>query len=174
MAIPTKPAFLPNMKKVATPVAAVVEEPVVEETTETTEEDVQMEEVATEEAAATEEVVVEKKKRQKRQADGERKTPNRQMTNEDISFIVSNVKTMSYTEMADARGVTKSQVNRVLMEVKKNLRDQAKDDPKKLAAVEEYIKDKLSRPEDSLPGSRSSAVKDSIDDIVNGILGVIK
>lgn len=172
MAIPTKPAFLPNMKKVATPAAAaavvvapvaVVEEPVVEEET-TTDEEVSMETV-------TPEVEVkEKKTRQKRQADGERKTPNRQMTNEDIQYIVQNVKTMSYTEMADIRGLTKHQVNRVLMDVKKNLKAQAADDPNKLAAVEAYIKEHLSRPEDSLPGNRSSVVRDSIEGLVSGIL----
>ena len=168
MAIPTKPAFLPNMKKVATPAAApvapaVVEETVVEETNETTEE-VSMETVVE---------TKEKKPRQKRQADGERKTPNRQMTPEDIQFIVQNVKTMSYTEMAEARGLTKHQVNRVLMDVKKDLKEQAAGDPNKLAAVEQYIKEHLSRPEDSLPGNRTSVVRDSIKGLVGDILNGI-
>jgi hypothetical protein len=176
MAIPTKPAFLPNMAKKPTvaappvaPVAEVEVEEIIEEDATSTEEGTEMET-----QAPVAEVKVKKERKKRVNADGEKVTPNRQMTNEDIQFIVANVRTMSYTEIANSRGITNHQVNRVLMEVKKNLKAQAAGDPAKLEAVEQYIKEHLSRPEESLPGNRSAVVKDSIDDIVSGILGAIK
>ncbi len=102
-----------------------------------------------------------------------RKKPNRQMTDEDIKFILENVRNMSYSEIAEARGLTKFQVNRVLMETKKKLREAAGDDEAKKAKVEEYIKTHLSRPEDSRPGGgrgRTSKVKSTIDSVVGDIL----
>jgi transcriptional regulator with PAS, ATPase and Fis domain len=182
MAITPKPNFLPSLKK---PVAPVPSAPVAEpEVTQPVEETV-MEETAVVEAPKKE------KKEKKVKADGtERKTPNRQMVPEDMEFIVANVKTMSYTEMATARGLTKHQVNRVLMTVKQQMRDAcatAKDEKGKatawneeaLAKVDAYIKENLSRPEDTRPGmggggGRSSVVKDSIDGIVGNILNLIK
>jgi hypothetical protein len=112
---------------------------------------------------------VEKKARKK---GGERKTPNAPMSKEDIQFVVKNVKTMSYKEIADARNLTKHQVNRALMEAKKMLRDGAGEDEAKKAKVEAYIKDYLSRPEDTLPGAggRKSEVKAAINDVVGDIL----
>jgi beta-N-acetylglucosaminidase len=106
----------------------------------------------------------------------DRKKPNRPMTPEDANFVVENVKNMSYSEIAEARGITKHQVNRVLMQVKKQLREAAGDDQNALAAVEAHIKEHLSRPEDTLPGAgggRASVVKSSIDDIVGNILNSI-
>ena len=170
MAITAKPSFIPTLNKKTVvapvaPVAAVVEEPVIEE-----EGEVMTEEVAVEEAPV---------KKTRKKSEGERKTPNRQMNKEDIAFVVANVKTMSYTEMATERGLTKHQVNRVLMSVKKDLVESAKDNPEALAKVKAYIEANLSRPADTRPGAgggagRSSAVKDSIDDIVGNILNGIK
>lgn len=149
-----KPPFIPNFKKNAT----VTEAPAAEAPVEVDQ---------NEQVAPNEEV-----KKTRKKSDKERKTPNKQMTAEDIQFVVENVRGMSYSEIATARGITKHQVNRVLMEAKKNLREVAKDDPAKLAKVENYIKEYLSRPEDTLPGGagRSSVVRDSIEDIVSGII----
>lgn len=103
-----------------------------------------------------------------------RKKPNRPMTEEDIQFVLQNVKNMSYAEIAEARGITKFQVNRVLQTVKKQLREAAGDDPVKKQKVEEYIKEHLSRPEDTRPGKgggrRTSKVQKSIDSLVGDIL----
>jgi len=170
-----KPTFMPNLgikkpaapaaKPVAAPVAPPVVEPIIEET------ETGVEEMAEETAV---EEVVEKKERKK--SDKERAKANRQMTAEDTKFVIENVKTMSYTEMATARGITKHQVNRVLMQVKKDLRERCGGDEAKLAQVETIIKEQLSRPEDTLPGAgggRSGVVKDSIDNIVDNILSGI-
>lgn len=116
----------------------------------------------------------EKKARKKREASGaERKSPNRPMTKDDILYVIQNVKTMSYKEMADARGLTKHQVNRALMEAKKTLLEKAGDDAAKKAKVEAYIKEHLSRPEDTLPGGggRKSEVKGAIQGVVDDIIG---
>jgi len=170
-----KPTFMPNLgiKKpapvAAKPVVAPVAPPVVEP--ETIIEEIGVEEMAEETAV---EEVVEKKERKK--SDKERAKANRQMTPEDTKFVVENVKTMSYTEMAEARGITKHQVNRVLMQVKKDLRERCGGDEAKLAQIEVIIKEQLSRPEDTLPGAgggRSGVVKDSIDNIVDNILSGI-
>jgi hypothetical protein len=166
MALAAKPSFIPTLKKPAAPVAPVAPvatpEPVVEEGEETMTETV-------EEAPV---------KKTRAKSDKPRQTPNRQMNNDDIIFVRDNVKTMSYTQMAEERGITKHQVNRVLMTVKKQLRAAAEGDEKKLALIDQYIKDNLSRPEDTLPGKgggagRGSAVKDSIDDIVGNLLNSI-
>lgn len=182
MAITPKPNFMPSLgKKPATPApVATVAQPVEEETV--------MEEVET-----PVEVAPKKEKKEKKvKADGtERKTPNRQMVPEDMEYIVANVKNKSYTQMADDCGITKHQVNRVLMTVKQQMRDAcatAKDADGKVTAyddvalvkVEAYIKENLSRPEDTRPGpgrsgaGRASVVKDSIGDIVGNILNSIK
>jgi beta-N-acetylglucosaminidase len=154
-----RPAFMPNLKKAEEPVVVATATPVVDEAP-----------VVTETTPGAPETVVEKKPRKKSTED--RKKPNKPMTPEDTKFIIDNVKNMSYTEIAEARGITKHQVNRVLMQVKKQLREAAGDNKEALTAVENHIKEHLSRPEDSLPGggARASVVKNSIDDIVAGIL----
>jgi len=58
---------------------------------------------------------------------------------EDIVFVCANVQKMSYLDMAQARNLTKFQVNRILMDTKKKLRIAAKGTPKE-ALVEEHIK----------------------------------
>lgn len=199
MAMPTKPSFMPSFKKPApvTPVTAPVtpapvavapvvapvtapvevEVPVATETEEalnifeSTEGNTMSEEIATEEVVGVEEVVAVKKTRKKSAEGSTRKQSNRDMTKEDIEFIVANVKTMSYSEMAAARELTSHQINRVLMTVKKDLKKSCNEDPIALAKIDIYIRENLSRPEDST--GRSGSVKTNIDDVVGNILNSI-
>jgi len=112
-----------------------------------------------------------------KKASGERKKPAAQMTVDQVKEILSLIKDHSYGEIAEKVGVTKFQVNRVLMTTKKQLREAAAGDPAKLAKVEEYIKEYLSRPENTLPGkgggARQAKVKSALDDIVANILASI-
>jgi len=103
----------------------------------------------------------------------DRKTPNKQMTKDQVGQVLALVATTSYTDIGEQLGITKFQVNRVLMETKKTLREAAAADPAKLAKVEAYIAEVLSRPEDTRPGSKGpkgGKVKSSIGDIVGSIL----
>ena len=95
----------------------------------------------------------------------------RVITPEDIQFVMANVKKMTYTEMADKLGLTRHQVNRILMDIKKQLREEAKKTGK-VEEVERFIKEHLSRPEDSRPGGNKGggAVKNAINDTVADIL----
>jgi len=201
MATTAKPPFMPSFKKniapvvpvtppvvpvaaqivvpVEVPVAAQIVVPVEEVATETVEELNIFEESTevnnmSEEIVEVVEVAVEAapKKTRKKSADGStRKASNRDMTKEDIDFIVANVKTMSYAEMAEARGLTNHQINRVLMTVKKDLKKSCNDDPIALAKIDIYIRENLSRPEEST--GRSGNVKSNIEDIVGNILNSI-
>ena len=91
---------------------------------------------------------------------------------DDIQFVCQNVKTMSYNEMAEKRGLTRHQVNRILMDIKSQLRESAGDDKAKQEKVESYIQQFLSRPEDSRVGAKKgSPVRDAMDDVVADILG---
>jgi len=168
-----RPSFMPNLsKKVETPVVEtpVVETPVVE--TPVVETPIVKTPVV--ETPVEAEAKAPKEKKVKNE---NRKTPNKAMTPEDTQFVVANVKNMSYSEIAEARGITKHQVNRVLMQVKKQMKDAAGDNPEALATVEKYIKEQLSRPEDAFGGggaNRTSVVKKSIDDIVGNILNSLQ
>lgn len=53
---------------------------------------------------------------------------------EDINFVRDNVRTMSYPEMADARGLSKSQVNQILMKLRQGMRDAALEQDEKAYA----------------------------------------
>lgn len=112
-----------------------------------------------------------------KKASGEdRKKPATQMNPEQVKQILTLVKDHSYTEIGTTVGVTKFQVNRVLMSTKKQLREAAAGDAAKLAKVETYIKDFLSRPEDTLPGKgggRGGKVKGALDGVVGDILASI-
>ncbi len=147
MAEPTKSPFPPFMKGAAEAPAAA--------------------------APAAAEAVKAPKEKKAKKADGERKTPAKAMNPEQIQQVLSMVKDNSYTAIGEALGITKHQVNRVLMEVKKNLINNSKDDPIKKAKVDAYIKEFLSRPEDSKPGSsgpKGGKVKNALNDIVGNIL----
>lgn len=109
-------------------------------------------------------------------ADGEKKKVERKATRiinkDDIQYVCSNVKTMSYNEMAEKRGLTRHQVNRILMDIKAQLRESAGEDDAKKQKVEAYIQEHLSRPEDSRVGAKKgSPVRDAMDDVVADILG---
>lgn len=122
-------------------------------------------------AAPADEVKKEKKARKPRDPN---KPRAKEMTAEDIAFIRDNVKGMSYTEIANARGLTKHQVNRALMDIKKGLREQFAEDTPQRAAVEKFIEENLTRPADTRPGAgggRGGAVKESINDVIGNILG---
>jgi len=112
-----------------------------------------------------------------KKASGEdRKKPATQMNPEQVKQILALVKDHSYTQIGEQVGVTKFQVNRVLMSTKKQLREAAAGDATKLAKVETYIKDFLSRPEDTLPGKgggRGGKVKGALDGVVGDILASI-
>jgi hypothetical protein len=113
------------------------------------------------------------KKPRKKQAAGERKTPAPAMNAEQIANIIKLIPTTSYGDIATQLGITKFQVNRVLMDTKKKLREAAGADVEKLAKVNGYIETFLSRPEDSRPGgggAREGKVAKALDDIVGNIL----
>jgi hypothetical protein len=113
------------------------------------------------------------KKERKKQAAGERKTPAPAMNAEQIANIIKLIPTTSYGDIATQLGITKFQVNRVLMDTKKKLREAAGADVEKLAKVNAYIDTNLSRPEDSRPGgggAREGKVAKALDDIVGNIL----
>ena len=95
----------------------------------------------------------------------------RVITPGDIQFVINNIKKMSYAELAEARGLTKYQINRILMDIKKQLREEAKKTGK-TEQVEKFIKEHLSRPEDSKPGGNKGggAMKNAINSTVNEIL----
>ncbi len=108
----------------------------------------------------------------------EKKTVERKATRiinkDDIQYVCSNVKTMSYNEMAEKRGLTRHQVNRILMDIKAQLRESAGEDAGKKQKVEAYIQEHLSRPEDSRVGAKKgSPVRDAMDDVVSEILGTL-
>jgi hypothetical protein len=127
----------------------------------------------TEEAPQTAAAPVAAKEPKPKKEKGERQAPAKMMNVEQINQVIALVPTKSYTEIAEMLGITKHQVNRVLMEVKKSLREKAKDNPVMLAKAEEFIKANLSRPEDTRPGAtgpKGGKVKNALGDIVGNIL----
>lgn len=100
----------------------------------------------------------------------------RTINKDDIQFVCANVKEMSYNDMAEKRGLTRHQVNRILMDIKSQLRKSYVDangneDPKKKEQIESYINQVLSRPEDSRVGAKKgSPVRDAMNDVVSEIL----
>lgn len=129
------------------------------------------------EAAAPETAAPATEKAPKQKKSGaDRKKPAPAMTSEQVKQIIALVKDHSYSQIAETVGVTKFQVNRVLMATKVQLRENAKGDAAKLAKVEEYIKTYLNRPEDSRPGKgggRGGKVKGALDSVVGDILASI-
>lgn len=100
----------------------------------------------------------------------------RTINKDDIQFVCANVKGMSYNDMAEKLGLTRHQVNRILMDIKSQLRksflnEDGSEDPKKKETVESYIAQVLSRPEDSRVGAKKgSPVRDAMNDVVSEIL----
>jgi len=106
----------------------------------------------------------------------DRKKPAAQMNAEQVKQVITLVKDHSYTEIAEIVGITKFQVNRVLMHTKSQLRESAANDPAKLEKVNAYINEYLCRPEDSRPGKgggRGGKVKGALDNVVGDILASI-
>jgi hypothetical protein len=127
------------------------------------------------EAAPEAAAPAEKAPKQKKSG-ADRKKPAPAMTPDQVKQIIALVKDHSYSQIAETVGVTKFQVNRVLMATKVQLRENAKGDAAKLAKVEEYIKNYLNRPEDSRPGkggARGGKVKGALDSVVGDILASI-
>lgn len=100
----------------------------------------------------------------------------RTINKDDIQFVCANVKGMSYNDMAEKLGLTRHQVNRILMDIKSQLRKSYVDangneDAKKKEQIEGYIAQVLSRPEDSRVGAKKgSPVRDAMNDVVSEIL----
>lgn len=128
-------------------------------------------------AAAAPEAAPAAAKTPKAKKSGEdRKKPAAQMNADQVKQILTLIKDHSYSQISEQVGVTKFQVNRVLMSTKKQLREAAAGDPAKLAKVDAYIKEFLSRPEDTLPGKgggRGGKVKGALDNVVGDILASI-
>jgi hypothetical protein len=105
-----------------------------------------------------------------------KKKRNAPIQQDHIQYVTQNVSKRSYTEMADNLGISKAQVNRILQEIKKGLRNKAladaeangtkaytqkengrndyKDPQTDMAKkIENYIQTHLSRPEETRPGA---------------------
>ena len=91
---------------------------------------------------------------------------------EDVDFILENIKTTSYSDIAAKRGITRNQVNRVRTEVVNGLKKAAEANPHKEEAIMEYIKQNLTRPDDMKVGGNkgSGQAKNAIDNVVGSIL----
>lgn len=102
----------------------------------------------------------------------ERSKPAPPMTKDDVQFIVENIPTMSYADIAIKRGITKNQVNRVRTEVVNELKELAKTDPAKTDAITAYIDTKLTRPEETRVGGNKGQgqAKIAINNVVGNIL----
>lgn len=101
----------------------------------------------------------------------------RTINKDDILFVCQNVKGMSYNDMAEKLGLTRHQVNRILMDIKAQLRKSfisadGVEDPARKEVIEKHIAEHLSRPEDSRVGAKKgSPVRDAMNDVVSEILG---
>jgi len=101
----------------------------------------------------------------------------RTINKDDILFVCQNVKGMSYNDMAEKLGLTRHQVNRILMDIKAQLRKSfinadGVEDPARKEIIEKHIATNLSRPEDSRVGAKKgSPVRDAMNDVVSEILG---
>lgn len=121
------------------------------------------------------------------------------ITQEQIKFVRENVKKMGYTEMANQLGVSKNQVNRILQEIKKGMRQKAMEEAQKngqrayvdkedgkpdytqpqtdlAQKVEKKIADELSRPADTKPGSGrkgggqvQNTIQSEVEDLINDL-----
>lgn len=158
---------------------AKTEEPKKEETQEMTEQNVTQDAPQTQAAP---------------KADKEKKERSAPMKPEHVKYVRENVKNMGYNEMAEALGVSKFQVNRVLQSLKMGMRNKAiekdgdqaygkKDDGKSdwsnplsemAKKVEAKIENELSRPADTRPGAGRKGggkVQASIDSELDDLLG---
>ena len=167
------PSFIAPIKPKTEEVEEINEGEEMVEELEGTEEEFEGTEGTEEGTEGTEEEAPKKRKSRKK-ATGEKTTPNRMMEREDMEFVPANIQNMTYAELAEARGITKPQINRLLNAVKKDLRDRAKTDAEK-AHVEKIIAERYSRPDGSFGGrgSKEAPVKKNINSIVDDIFSEI-
>ena len=106
------------------------------------------------------------------------KNKKKEIEQSDIQFVIKNVRSKSYQDMADELNLTKSQINRILMDIKKTLRENAKGDEVKEKKVEEYISENLTREKSSIKRGggvkKQSEIRTSIDEIVGDIMKDLK
>lgn len=175
---PVKPAAKEEVAETdvqETEVPEEVEVPEIEEQeTETQTEETEMtEEVNEKNEEATAEVTAEVK--EKKPVKKRIKPAADMMTSEDVEFIVKNYTVLSIKEISEQRGITTNQVNRVVSQVRTELRKKAEGDESMLEAVEKEIDEKFTR--ESVAGKRGKnqgPVKNAIDKIVADIFDGIK
>ncbi len=106
------------------------------------------------------------------------KNKKKEIEQSDIQFVIKNVRSKSYQDMAEELNLTKSQINRILMDIKKTLRENAKGDEVKEKKVEEYISENLTREKSSIKRGggvkKQSEIRTSIDEIVGDIMKDLK
>lgn len=94
-----------------------------------------------------------------------------QPTTDQMRQIMAMIKTSTYAEIAKQTGLAKEQVNHFLVATKKKLKKACAGDPAKLAKIDAFIAENMSRPKDSLPGKKkSTTTSGAMDSIVNDIL----
>ena len=104
----------------------------------------------------------------------ERKKAAPPMTRDDVVFIAENIIKMSYDDIANQRGITRNQVNRVRTGVVNELRELGVKNPTKTVAINEYIETYLSRPDEQRGAGRGSgrvktAITNAVDNILNNL-----
>ncbi len=106
------------------------------------------------------------------------KNKKKEIEQSDIQFVIKNVRSKSYQDMAEELNLTKYQINRILMDIKKTLRENAKGDEVKEKKVEEYISENLTREKSSIKRGggvkKQSEIRTSIDEIVGDIMKDLK
>jgi len=106
------------------------------------------------------------------------KNKKKEIEQSDIQFVIKNVRSKSYQDMAEELNLTKYQINRILMDIKKTLRENAKGDELKEKKVEEYISENLTREKSSIKrgggAKKQSEIRTSIDEIVGDIMKDLK
>ena len=129
------------------------------------------EEVATVEEAVTTDAPQAEEVTEKKAKKSIKRKATREIEPADIKYVLGNVRDKSYQEMAETLKLTKFQVNRILMDIKKNLRENAKGDPTKEAKVESYIEQHLSRTNVTRGGGgKSGKVREALDTVIEDIL----
>ena len=98
-----------------------------------------------------------------------KKKTKKEIEPSDIQFVIKNIRSKSYQDMAEELNLTKSQINRILMDIKKTLRENAKGDELKEKKVEEYITENLTRSGEK----RTGKIRETIKNIVNQITSKI-
>ncbi len=98
-----------------------------------------------------------------------KKKTKKEIEPSDIQFVIKNIRSKSYQDMAEELNLTKSQINRILMDIKKTLRENAKGDEVKEKKVEKYITENLTRSGEKRTGKIRGVIKDIVDEITSKI-----